>query len=68
MVLGILGGQTPLITGMARPNTKEAGETWVVAKRMYRLMANERLKTGVIYKLPKRNQPQMDWFPPKNIS
>ena len=24
MVLGILGGQTPLITGMARPNTKEA--------------------------------------------
>jgi hypothetical protein len=49
MVLGILGGQTPLITGMARSNTKENGETWAVAKRMYRLMANERLKTGVIY-------------------
>jgi hypothetical protein len=49
MVLGILGGQTPLITGMARSNTKENGETWAVAKRMYRLMANERLKTSIIY-------------------
>jgi hypothetical protein len=49
MVLGILGGQTPLITGMARSNTKENGETWTVAKRMYRLMANERLKTSIIY-------------------
>ena len=50
MILGILGGQTPLITGIARSNTKESGETWAVAKRMYRLMANERLKTSVIYK------------------
>lgn len=49
MVLGILGSQTPLITGMARSNQKEAGETWAVARRMYRLMANERLKTTVIY-------------------
>jgi len=50
MILGILGGQTPLITGMARSNTKESGETWAVAKRMYRLMANERLRTSIIYK------------------
>jgi hypothetical protein len=49
MLLGILGGQTPLITGMARSNTKASGETWAIAKRMYRLMANERLKTSVIY-------------------
>jgi hypothetical protein len=34
MVLGILGGQTPVITGMARQNGKEDGETWSVAKSM----------------------------------
>lgn len=49
MVLGILGGQTPLITGMARQNGKAKGETWAVAKSMYRLLGNKRLKTKVIY-------------------
>lgn len=49
MVLGILGGQTPVITGMARQVWKQEGETWAVAKSIYRLLGNERLKTEVIY-------------------
>jgi len=49
MWLGILGGQTPLITGMARQNGKTEGETWAVAKSMYRLLGNKRLETKVLY-------------------
>ena len=49
MMLGILGGQTPVITGMARQNGKEDGETWSVAKSMYRLLSNKRLETDVMY-------------------
>ena len=49
MMLGILGGQTPVITGMARQNGKEDGETWPVAKSMYRLLGNPRLATEVMY-------------------
>mgnify|MGYP005845962227 CR=1 FL=1 len=36
MILGILGSQTPLVTGMARTNSKAEGESWPVAKRIYR--------------------------------
>ena len=49
MMLGILGGQTPVITGMARQAGKQAGETWAVAKSMYRLLGNKHLETEVIY-------------------
>lgn len=49
MLLGILGGQTPLITGMARQNGKSEGETRAVAKSMYRLLGNKRLETKVLY-------------------
>ena len=49
MLLGILGGQTPVITGMARQNGKADGETWSVAKSMYRLLGNQRLETDVMY-------------------
>lgn len=49
MLLGILGGQTPVITGIARQNGKTEGETWAVAKSMYRLLGNKRLETEVIY-------------------
>ncbi len=49
MLLGILGGQTPVITGMARQTGKEEGETWAIAKSIYRLLGNKRLKTEVIY-------------------
>ena len=49
MLLGILGGQTPVITGMARQAGKQAGETWAVAKSMYRLLGNKHLETELIY-------------------
>lgn len=49
MILGILGGQTPVITGIARQNGKDEGETWAVAKSIYRLIGNKRLETEVIY-------------------
>jgi hypothetical protein len=45
MVLGILGGQTPVITGMARQSGKAEGETWAVAKSIYRLLGNQHLST-----------------------
>jgi len=35
IILGILGGQTPVTTGMARTNSKAEGETWLIAKRIY---------------------------------
>ncbi len=49
MLLGILGGQTPVITGMARQNGKAEGETWAIAKSIYRLLGNQRLETQVMY-------------------
>ena len=49
ILLGILGGQTPVITGMARQNSKEEGESWAIAKRIYRLLANKHLKTREVY-------------------
>jgi hypothetical protein len=49
MLLGILGGQTPVITGMARQNGKTEGETWAVAKSIYRLLENKHLETEVMY-------------------
>ena len=38
-----------MITGMARQNGKTEGETWAVAKSMYRWLENQRLITRVIY-------------------
>lgn len=49
ILLGILGGQTPVITGIARHNGKEDGESWATAKRIYRLLENKRLKTEMLY-------------------
>ena len=49
MLLGLLGGQTPVITGMARQAGKQEGETWAVAKSIYRWLGNERLKTQVVF-------------------
>src|SRR3970040_562605 len=34
---------------MARQNGKAEGETWAVAKSIYRLLGNKRLETKVIY-------------------
>lgn len=49
MVLGILGGETPVITEMARQNSKDDGESWAVAKRMYRLLENKQVQTRKMY-------------------
>lgn len=49
MILGVLGGETPVITEMARQRSKEEGESWAVAKRMYRLLENRHLKTDELY-------------------
>jgi hypothetical protein len=49
ILLGILGGQTPVITEIARHNGKEDGESMATAKRIYRLLENRRLKTKVLY-------------------
>ena len=49
MILGILGGESPVVTEMARQNNKEDGESWATAKRIYRLLENERVKTREFY-------------------
>ena len=49
MILGILGGETPVITAMARTNSKTDGESWPIAKRIYRFLYNERVKTESLY-------------------
>jgi len=49
MILGILGGESPVVTEMARQNSKEDGESWATAKRIYRLLENERVKTSEFY-------------------
>jgi len=49
ILIGILGGQIPVITGIARHNGKEDGESWATAKRIYRLLGNKRLKTKELY-------------------
>src|SRR3990170_999749 len=49
ILLGILGGQTPVITGMARTNSKADGESWPIAKRIYRFMCNQRVQTESLY-------------------
>ena len=49
MVLGILGGETPVITEMARQNSKTDGDSWASAKRIYRLLDNPRVQTNEIY-------------------
>jgi hypothetical protein len=45
IIMGILGGQTPVITEMARQSSKDEGETWAAAKRIYRWMENKRIKS-----------------------
>ena len=44
ILLGILGSQTPVITEMAGTNSKVKGETWPVAKRIYRFLHNPRVQ------------------------
>ena len=48
-IAGILAGQTPVVTGIARHNSKTDGETWSVAKRLYRFLNNPRVETAALY-------------------
>jgi len=48
MILGILGGR-PGDYRDGAPEWETGGETWAVAKSIYRLLGNKRLKTTVIY-------------------
>ena len=50
IILGILGSETPVITEMARTNSKAKGESWPIAKRIYRFMSNKGVKTADVYK------------------
>lgn len=49
MVLGILGSQTPVLTEIAGSNSKREGKTWAIAKRLYRLIHNQRVPTDSFY-------------------
>ena len=49
MVLGILGGETVVVTEMARQNSKTNRESWAGAKRMYRLLENKHVRTSQLY-------------------
>jgi len=49
IILGILGGQTPVITAIARQSSKEAGETWAVAKSIYRWLSNKRFTSQELF-------------------
>lgn len=48
-ILGILGSQTPVITEIAQTNSKKEGQTWSIAKRIYRLLNNQRVETQSLY-------------------
>ena len=49
IIMGILGGQTAVITCMARQSSKDEGGTWAVAKRIYRWIDNERIKSEELF-------------------
>ena len=49
IILGILGSETPVITEIAQSNSKAEGETWPIAKRIYRFLSNLRVKTENLY-------------------
>ncbi len=49
IILGILGGQTPVITEIARQSSKDEGETWAVAKSIYRWMENKRFHSSDLF-------------------
>jgi hypothetical protein len=42
MVKGILGGQTPVVTGIAQSVAHTEADNWAMAKRGYRFLNNER--------------------------
>lgn len=49
IILGILGGQTPVVTEIARQSSKDEGETWSVAKSIYRWLENKRFESSDLF-------------------
>ena len=49
IILGIIGGQTPIVTCMARQSSKNTGETWAVAKKIYPWLENERFHSQDLF-------------------
>lgn len=49
-VQGILGSQTPVITGMAQSTSRLEADVWPTAKRIYRFLANPRLSADTLFK------------------
>jgi hypothetical protein len=47
-VRGIVAGQTPVITAMARSVERTESSTWAAAKRIYRFLGNRRLPARVL--------------------
>jgi hypothetical protein len=49
-VRGIVAGETPLITAMARSVERTESSTWAAAKRIYRFLENRRLPARLLEK------------------
>src|SRR5436305_12321234 len=47
---GILAGETPIITAMARGLSRQEASTWAIAKRLYRFVNNRRFSHQHLYK------------------
>jgi len=48
-VQGILGSQTPVVTGMAQSTSRLEADVWPAAKRIYRFLNNPRLSADTLF-------------------
>ena len=48
-VQGILGSQTPVVTGMAQSTSRLEADVWPTAKRIYRFLHNPRLSAETLF-------------------
>jgi hypothetical protein len=48
-VQGILGSQTPVVTGMAQSTSRLEADVWPTAKRIYRFLNNPRLSADTLF-------------------
>lgn len=48
-VQGILGSQTPVVTGMAQSTSRLEADVWPMAKRIYRFLNNPRLSSHALF-------------------
>ncbi len=48
-VQGILGSQTPVVTGMAQSTSRIEADVWPTAKRIYRFLNNPRLSADTLF-------------------